>query len=63
MNAFELLHYYAVPSLAWHGLASRWSLRPGRVRGSPAYGWLRPYVREPEPASGACSFYVAHKVG
>ncbi len=63
MGAFEMLHYYALPSLAWHKLASRWSLRPGQVRDSLAYRWLQPYAGEPEPAGGACSFYVAHKAG
>jgi SAM-dependent methyltransferase len=61
MGTFELLHYYAVPSLAWHRLASRWSLRPGQARESLAYRWLSPYAAEPEPTVGACSFYVAHK--
>jgi hypothetical protein len=60
-RAFELSHYYAVPSLAWHRLTRRWSLRPDQARRSLSYHWLHGYAEEPEPAVGTCSFYVTHK--
>ncbi len=60
-RVFELSHYYAIPSLAWHRLTRRWSLRPGKVQASLAYRWLRPYAEEAWPAIGACSFFTAHK--
>jgi SAM-dependent methyltransferase len=60
-RVFELSHYYAVPSIAWHKLTGRWSLRPGDVRNSPAYRWLLPRASEPVPAMGACIFFVASK--
>jgi SAM-dependent methyltransferase len=61
MQTFELLHYYAVPSLAWHKVAGRWSLRPGAAQQSAAYRWMQPHAGEAEPLARACSFYVAHK--
>ena len=60
-RTFELSHYYAIPSIIWHRLTGRWSLRPGAVRTSPAYRWLRPYATEPTPTIGSCTFFVAHK--
>lgn len=62
-RVFELSHYYAVPSIAWHKVTGRWSLQPDRVRSSVAYRWLKPQVEEAWPATGSCSFYVAHKQG
>jgi SAM-dependent methyltransferase len=61
MHALELTHYYAVPSLVWRKLTTRWTLRPQRVRESFAFRWLLPYVAEPWPETGACTFYVAQK--
>ncbi|MGE5604012.1 MAG: class I SAM-dependent DNA methyltransferase [Nitrososphaerales archaeon] len=60
-RVFELSHYYAVPSIAWHKLTGKWSLRPGSVRNSPAFRWLLPCASEPMPAMGACIFFVASK--
>lgn len=60
-KAFELAHYYAVPSIVWHRLVGRWSLRSNRVRQSLAYRWLAPYANEQLPMAGACSFFVAYK--
>ncbi len=60
-RVFELSHYYAVPSIAWHKVTGKWSLRPGSVRNTPAYRWLLPYASEPVPAMGACIFLAASK--
>jgi SAM-dependent methyltransferase len=60
-RVFELSHYYAVPSIAWHKLTGRWSLRPGNVRNSIAFRWLLPRASEAMPATGACIFFVASK--
>jgi len=60
-RAFELSHYYAVPSITWHKFSRRWSMRAGKVRDSLAYRWLSRYAEEPWPAVGSCSFFVAHK--
>lgn len=60
-RVFELSHYYAVPSIAWHKVTGKWSLRPGSVRNSVAYRWLLPRASEPSPAMGACIFFVASK--
>ena len=57
----ELSHYYAVPSIAWHKLSGRWSLRPDHVRSSLAYRWLKPYAERGVPDVGSCTFYVTHK--
>ncbi len=59
--AFELSHYYAVPSLVWHRVTRRWSLRPEQARKALSHHWLHGYAEEAEPAAGACSFYVTHK--
>jgi hypothetical protein len=61
VRALELTHYYAAPSLIWRKLSGRWTLRPQHVRRSFAFRWLLPYVAEPWPEVGACSFYVARK--
>lgn len=61
MTALELTHYYGVPSLVWRKLSGRWTLRPHHARRSFAFRWLLPYVAEPWPAVGACTFYVAEK--
>jgi len=58
---FELSHYYAIPSIIWHRLSGRWSLRPERTRSSLAYLWLRPYAEEVWPDVGSCTFFLAHK--
>ena len=60
-RAFELSHYYAVPSIVWHKLTGRWSLRSGKVRNSLANRWLSRYAEEPWPDIGSCSFFVAYK--
>ncbi len=60
-RVFEMSHYYAIPSIAWHKLTGRWSLRPDRARTSPAFRWLQPHAEEPWPALGSCSFFVARK--
>ncbi len=60
-RTFELSHYYAVPSIAWHKLTGQWSLRPGHVRESVAFRWLLPYAAEQPPAMGACIFFAASK--
>lgn len=60
-RVFELSHYYAIPSIIWHRLTGRWSLRPDKVRASIAYRWLRPHAEECWPALGACTFFVARK--
>ena len=61
MRVMELSHYYAIPSIVWHKLTGRWSLRPDRVRTSLAYRWLKPYAEKGVPAIGSCTFYVARK--
>ena len=63
MRVFEMLHYYAAPSLIWHKYTGAWSLRPERARASLAFRWMQPYAGELGPATGACSFYVACKTG
>ncbi len=60
-RVFELSHYYAIPSMAWHKVTGNWSLRPGSVRNTPAYRWLLPHASEPVPAMGACIFLAASK--
>ncbi len=61
MRVMEVSHYYALPSIVWHKLFGRWSLRPGQVRSSLAYRWLRPYAEQDLPPYGACTFYVTRK--
>ena len=61
MGAFEVMHYYALPSVAWHKMLGRWTLQPQQVRRKLAYRWLQPHAAETEPQNGACSFFVAHK--
>ena len=60
-RVFELSHYYAIPSMFWHKFTGHWTLRPGAVRSSLAYRWLKPYADEPRPNVGSCAFFVAHK--
>ena len=60
-RAFELAHYYSVPSLAWHRVTGQWSLRPQDVKHSLAFRWLRRYAAEPEPVWGTNTFFVSHK--
>lgn len=60
-KAFELAHYYAVPSIVWHRLSGRWSLLSKHVHRSLAYRWLAPYAGEQLPMTGVCSFFVAYK--
>ncbi len=60
-RAFELSHYYALPSLAWRRVTGRWSLRPDAAQWSLAHRWLCGYAEEPEPPDGTNSFYVAEK--
>jgi SAM-dependent methyltransferase len=60
-RVFELAHYFAVPSLAVRWLTGRWVIWPARVQSSYAHHWLKPYAEEPWPATGSCSFFVAHK--
>jgi len=60
-RAFEISHYYAVPSIAWRRLTGHWSLRPRRARDSLACRWLSRYANEPWPIVGSCSFFVTHK--
>jgi SAM-dependent methyltransferase len=60
-RAFELAHYYALPSMVWHRLAGRWSLRPEQAQESLAHRWLAPFAREPVPVIGSCSFFVAER--
>jgi SAM-dependent methyltransferase len=61
-KAFELAHYYAVPSALVHAFVGRWSLFPGRAHASLAYRWLERYAREQPPSIGSCNFYVAYKL-
>lgn len=60
-RAFDLGHYLGLPRLVSKQLTGRWLAFPNPVANALFAAWLRPYVREAEPAAGAYLFFICRK--
>ncbi|MCL4544888.1 MAG: class I SAM-dependent methyltransferase [Chloroflexi bacterium] len=60
-RAFDVLHYLSLPRLLSHKLTGRWVIHPLRIVTLFYAAWLRPFVEEPYPVTGADIFFRARK--
>jgi len=61
MHAFDLAHYYSLPSLLTKKLLGRWVLWPRGLHLVLLERWLRRYYEEDAPNAGGYLFFVCRK--